>query len=474
MEKRSENLLKNTLILSIGVFCTKVITFLMVPLYTRWLSQESYGNFDLIITYITLLLPILTLSSGEAIFRFLLEKKEENDKKSVVSSAFIIDIIGTIVSLIAILVVGLFTNISSLILLLFFSLLVIESFHEFTLMTCRGFKKISLYTLSGIIYICSMTILTIMNIKVFNMGLEGLLIGYIGGYFISFLFAFIKGKIYSYIDFKKINKKEIKDILKYSMPLMPNSISWWIVNVSDRTIVTMVLGASTNAILSVANKVPNLCSTFFRVFHISWQENASEAINDNDVEKYYCNIFNKMIVTMCSICMVILSLNYILFNFVFSKDYFNSFYLTPVLIFSIFVSMMAQFLGGIYVANKESKKNGFTTMLAAISNLIIHLLLINFIGIYAAVISTFCSYLILYFIRFFDIRKKYNFVTSSKSKMLILLFCLLSGLAYINNIFLYTSMFIISMIVFIFVNKGYVNKTLNIIKKKFSKRGLNV
>ena len=119
LEKRKEKLLKNTLILSIGVFCTKIITFLMVPLYTRWLSQENYGTFDLMITYITLLLPLLTLSSGEAAFRFLIEKNDNISKKEIVSSTFFIDIIGLIVSILIIFILKIFINVSFELLVLF-------------------------------------------------------------------------------------------------------------------------------------------------------------------------------------------------------------------------------------------------------------------------------------------------------------------------------------------------------------------
>ena len=467
MEQRNKKLLKNTLILSIGVFCTKIINFLMVPLYTRWLSQESYGQFDLLITYITLLLPIITLSCGEAVFRFLIDKSDETErKKNIVSTALAIDIVGLTISIIIILISYKAFNLPIDILIYFLILLSVETIYDFNLMICRGLKKINLYTISGVLYILCMTIFTVINLKVFNMDLKGIILGYILGYTVSTIFLIIKGKTYSYINIKSVKKTELKKMLKYSLPLIPNSISWWIVNVSDRTIITVILGTTANAVLAVANKIPNICSTFFHVFHISWQENASETVNDEDVNEYYNSIYNKVIITMASICLVILSLNYFVFNFIFSTNYFEAFYLTPILIFSIFVSMIAQFLGGIYIANKESKKNGFTTMIAALSNLIIHIILINYIGIFAATISTLCSYCILYIIRYIDVRKKYELKISIKSKLLTILFVFFTVLSYINNIYLYIVLFIISSVVFIYINKDYVLKIKNMFLKR--------
>ena len=76
MKDRKKSLIKNTTILSFGMLCTKGITFITTPLFTRWLSQVEYGTFDLMVTYITLLIPIVTLSSGEAVFRFILDETD--------------------------------------------------------------------------------------------------------------------------------------------------------------------------------------------------------------------------------------------------------------------------------------------------------------------------------------------------------------------------------------------------------------
>ena len=80
---RSERLVKNTAILTFGKICTRGIMFIMTPLFTRWLSQADYGTFDLIVTYISFLMPIITLECAEAMFRYLLDANKENEKNGI-------------------------------------------------------------------------------------------------------------------------------------------------------------------------------------------------------------------------------------------------------------------------------------------------------------------------------------------------------------------------------------------------------
>lgn len=249
-------------------------------------------------------------------------------------------------------------------------------------------------------------------------------------------------------------------MLKYSFPMIPNSIAWWVMDASDRTIVSMYLGTSVNAILAIAHKMPNLCQTLFSVFHLSWQENAIETMNDKDRDQYYNKVMNNMIKILVPLCCVIISFNFIYFKVLFTDEYFPGYYQTPILICAIIFSMLANFIGGIYISNMESKKNGITTIITAIINIIVHLLLISKIGLYAASISTLCAYTILFIIRYIDVRRKIKLKVSKKS---IILFCLLiyfSACQYANQTVLNVINVVLACTLFLFVNKDYIYKIL--------------
>jgi O-antigen/teichoic acid export membrane protein len=245
-------------------------------------------------------------------------------------------------------------------------------------------------------------------------------------------------------------------MLKFSIPLVPTAISWWIINISGRTLVSVVLGTSTNAIYAVANKIPNLCQTIFGVFHLSWQESASEAVNDKDRDIYYSNVMNKMIFALASICILILSFNFLFYNFLFTSNYFLGYYHVPILIIAIIFSMISQFIGSIYIAKMESKKNGMTFIIAAIINVVICLSLISFIGLYAATISTSIAYFSLFLIRYHDIRKRVSLSFDRKliTPAIILLYFFIC--VYINSLILNYINLIFAISYFFYMNRNLI------------------
>ena len=463
---RSEKLVKNTAILTFGKICTRGIMFIMTPLFTRWLSQSDYGTFDLIVTYITFLMPIITLECAEAVFRHLLDAKKEEDKKSIITNAVVIDLIGFIICLLitAILAIS-FEQIRN-VAVYFVILLISETINTLMTMILRGLKMIPTYTIANIVYVVAMIISVTVLVKFMNLGLAGIILGYSIGYLVSSIFIIIRSKLLQYISFKCFDKIMAKKMLKYSLPMIPNTLSWWIVDASDRTIVSSILGSSTNAILAVAHKIPNLCQTIFSVFHMSWQENATETINDKDRDKYYSSIMNNMFVILTSICILILSGNFIIFKVLFTEEYFAAYYQVPILMVSIVLSMLAQFIGGIYVAKMESKTNGATTIIAAIINIIVNLGLIKFIGLYAATVSTLVAYISLFIIRYVKVKKEINLKFSKSSYIAAIALIYMVIINYINNMVLNIANVAVAFIYFFIVNKDNMRKIINKTLKK--------
>ena len=98
-KSREKDLIKNTAILGLGAIFSKGLVFLMIPFFSRWLSVDDYGSFDLLNTYITLLVPFVTLSSGEAIFRFLIDKVDDDAAKTrIITNGLTIFFAGSIIT----------------------------------------------------------------------------------------------------------------------------------------------------------------------------------------------------------------------------------------------------------------------------------------------------------------------------------------------------------------------------------------
>jgi hypothetical protein len=75
-------------------------------------------------------------------------------------------------------------------------------------------------------------------------------------------------------------------MLKYSFPLVPNNISWYIINISDRIIVSSFLGSSVNGVYAMANKFPNIMNNFSSFFFTAFKENVAIAVKKDSYEKF--------------------------------------------------------------------------------------------------------------------------------------------------------------------------------------------
>jgi len=453
---RSKKLLNNSIILLVGNILTKGLNFFMAPLFTRWLSIEDYGMFDLLATYSTLLIPILALGTHHAIFRFLLDDKTDEEKTVINTSIIITNIIGIMAYLIFVLLLSLiFDSLTNYVIQLTI-LLITQTFQNYMCMFARGIKKLKLYVISNTICTISIFIFVFVFVKLFNLDLNGIIYGYSLGYFISGMFTVFSTRSLKFINFKKISKKKIKEILSFSIPMVTYSISWWIVNISDRVIVNAVLGVAANAIIAVAHKIPNLCNTVYDIFQTAWMENATESIKDKDWDDYFNKMFNTMGQFCITISIIIVTTNFFLFDILFTNDYNIGKYLTPLFALSIIFSALSQTIGAVFIAQYDSKKQSKTMMQAGVVNIIIHLLLIKYIGIFASVVSTIIAYIYLFVTRYIKVKENYKISINKKTIILFCFLILCIILFYLNlNLINYIMLFF-SIIFCLILNKDMI------------------
>lgn len=425
---RIKSLIENTIIIGIGTLLPRFTSLITLPIITAGLTKTELGTYDLISNMVSLFLPIVTLQLSTAAFRFLIDCRGNNRKtKEIISSilGFIIPV--TIISLI----------------ILYFSLWKIERltrsliivYYLFDILVvvfqqiARGLSLNKIYSTSSLLLACSNMILIIIFVKLINIGLNGVLIASSASTIIGCVVIFSCCKIYCYIDIKCINKKQLSVLLKYSWPMIPNSMSLWILSVSDRLVLSWFMGIEVTAVYAVANKIPSLLSAVQNTFVYAWQENASVVVGDNDVDEYYSIMFSGVSRLLAGAMGVIIGVSPFLFKILIKGDYSGAFQQMSILFVAIYFSCMSSFLGGIYVANKKTLSVGITTILGAVINLAVDLALVESIGIYAASISTLVSYMFLVIYRMRNIKKfqriKYRHLEIFIIFIFLLLMCIL-------------------------------------------------
>ena len=463
---KNKELVKNTIIIFIGKFCTQFITLLLLPLYTHFLSTEDYGYIDLIQTYLTFFIPLILLKIDAGIFRFLIDaRKSEEEKNKIITNGIFIMFVELIISTILFAVaVKIFSiKYSILIVMNLISLSVLT----FLLQIVRGIGKNKQYSFSSIIAAIVTIVLNLIFLVGFHKNGKYVLIASLISNIICTIYLLIVNKILKNVKIKYIDKKLIKDLLKYSIPMIPNELSWWIVHVSDRTIISYALGVAANGIYSVSCKFSNILSSIFNIFNLSWQESAALHINDTDKDEFFSNVINK--VFNLFICFCIFFFKYLTFLFVLliKDSYREAYKYVPILLLANIFSVLIGLIGSIYVAKKMTKEVAKTTMIAAIINLTIDIALIKVIGIYAAAISTLVSYMLLAIYRYIDVQKYVKVKIPIKNIVVnSIIFILVVVLYLYNNIALNVINLLLCILYAIIVNKELLIEFKKVIGKK--------
>ena len=429
---REKNLLKNTAIISLGTFFPKFFTVLITPILTAQLTKAEYGEYDLIVTIVSLLLPIATLQISSAAFRFLINKRGVYDEcKPIVSTIYFFVTITAICSgIIYYIVVGHISGISGIIVSIYF---VFDILLITTQQVLRGLGKNMLYSVSTIIQSIVLLIAVVFLTGLLgsvNFGLAGVVVSLMLSTAVPFfLILFISG-IIAFIDVKSVSKKTLKDMLSYSWPMVPNNLSIWVLNLSDRLVITAVLGIEANAIYAVANKLPAIFSSFQNTFTMAWQENASVASKDHDAAAYYSEVFRAFYGLVISFTYGLVAAAPVLFALLIRGDYGAAYAQIPILALGAFFNCLCSYQGGIYVAHKKTASVGMTTIAAAAINLAVDVALVRQIGIYAGSVSTLISFLALFLFRMHDMKKfqriDYDYMTMLGGILLLAVMCVLA------------------------------------------------
>ena len=433
---KKKQLAKNTIIIFFGKVCTQLISFFLLPLYTAYLATSEYGLVDLIQTYVTLLVPIITLELEMSIFRYLIDSRSsDKDTKKLISNNFYVLGISLSVFSILYIIITCFVTIPFRWIILIDIIVCVLSGNF--LQVARGFGKTVDFSISCILTGLTTVVSNIFLICFMGMQAEGMIISMALANFVCSLYLFLRLKLYSKIDFKLVDHKLLKEMYKYSIPLIPNGISWWIVNVSDRTIIAWILGAGANGLYAISNKFPTIISSLTGVFNLSWSESAALHINSKDRDEFFSDIFNTIMKLFIALGVGMIACMPFVFPILINSKYNGAYNYIPYLVLGSVFNVAICLYSQVYLAKKLSKQVASTAILGAIINIVINVVFIKYIGLYAAAISTAVSYFVMMLYRHIDLKKYVNIKLENglviKS---ILIFTFSIILYYQHNIYL--------------------------------------
>lgn len=464
-------LFKNTGIIAIGQVSTKLINFFLLPLYTTLLTKEEYGTVDLLSTYAGVIAIIVGMQINQAAFRFLVTcRNDEKKSKEVVSTIVISTGCAAIIYTIVFILVAPFIQLQ------FKWYLLIHVIAALYLQTssciARGFGKNAVYATGNFISASTALILNVITIAILHLGIGAMLSAYVIGLVIGGTFVIFKCRIWRYIDISKVTKEEFVTIIKYAIPLIPNELSWSVIHASDRIVISSFLGIAANGLIAVAAKFSTIYTTAFSIFNTSWTEQVVLHYKDEGGPEYICNMFDKMVTFFGCIAIGIIVCMPFVFKLMVNEQFSDAYNLVPLYMIAVFFNAVIGMISAIYLIENETKKVATSTAVAAAINILVDILLVRFIGIYAAPISSICGYAVISFWRLYDVNKRHCRISISLKKSVVLLLGLvITVYSYYSNFMIVHigALMIIAIISFI-LNKQFLNELVYMVLRRNKNR----
>ena len=405
---RNKELIRNIIIFGIGTLGSKLIQFLLIPLYSIYLSTTDYSISDTLTSTISLITPLLTIGITDGVLRFTIG--QVSHRKSILKFSLLICFAGTFLLFLLIPVFNKLTELFGYYGYLIPVLYLTSSIKTMLAQYCKAIERNVAYALDGIICSLTLTVGSILLIGYLKMGVMGYILANIISRSISIIYFTIICKIPAILHDASIDKRLTKELIDYSLPLMPNNLSWWIIQMSDRYMLIFFCGAALNGLYSMAYKIPSIfnliVSIFISAFGITAMKECDAKTGDGKYDgRYFEKIYTQYLsLTFVAVVFIILLSRPIAF-IILKNEFYNSWVYIPLLLCAYAIGNLQSFYGSIYGGIKKSKLVFISTLSGAITNIILNLVLIPIFNAYGAAIATIVSYAVVYLIRVYNLKQ---------------------------------------------------------------------
>ncbi len=407
VKSKYQRLITNTAILGIGTFGSKLLVFFMVRFYTACLSTAEYGVADIITQTANLLIPLLSVGIAEAVFRFALDRNA--DHAAVFSTGLFTILAGGAVFALLIPVLNAFEFISGYGVLIwaytFFSCL-----HTLCIQFIRAKGHMKQFAGYGILSTSITIALNLLFLLVLDMGITGYVLSVVLSDAIVTVLLFFSEHLWRETKLSALSAKQATAMIRYSVPLIPTTIFWWITNVADRYMVTWMIGLEADGIYAVSYKIPTLLILLSGIFIEAWQFSAVTEKGSDEHAAFFEEVFDSFQALMFIAGCGLTAFSKIAVRIMATAEYYEAWMYIPGLSAATIFSSLVTFMGSVYLVEKKSVMSFVTSMTGAAINIAFNFLLIpTILGIQGAVIATFASYFVVFIIRCINGRKYIRF-----------------------------------------------------------------
>ena len=347
---------------------------------------------------------------------------------------------------------------------------VLQVYNALFLQFVRGLGYSIKYTIASFISASATTVLNVIALVFLRMGLQGLFVSTLTAQLLTLIYLVVSSRSWEYFSLKNARIGTFKKVGTYSIPLIPNNLAWWVVNASDRTIISHVLGTAANGIYSVANKFPNVFINFYNILNLSWTETVSLHYNDEDRDEFLTDTMTSLVKLFVAACLGIVACMPFVFPIMVNAKYNAAYNQILILMYAMLFRVLVGLYSCVYVAQKNAKKIAYTSISAAIINITVDLILINKIQVFAASLSTLVAFLSMFIVRYIDVNKTVHMrIKKPIAVGSVLLSVMLIGTYYCNNKVVQFVTLCITAIYAVVTNMDLLKSGVNLVKSRLGK-----
>lgn len=403
MDSNAKRFLKSSAIYFVGNVLTKVISFFLLPLYTSRIATADMGYYDLTVSYLSILTPVICMEIWSGILRYLYDYEELRDKYKAVFNGLVIFAASLVLYSGLFIVLGFAADIRSLLLIFLYGLFtMLQNIYSYV---ARGLGYNTTFAVSGIVGSLVNSVSNIIMILGFGMTLNSLYLAMIFGLAVQIIIMESRIKLIKSLSVKLFDSALIKSMIRFSLPLCLNSVSFWFLSGYNRVGISNSLGLDANGLYSVAGKFTYALTLVSICFNMAWQELVFSKGNESDKSDFYTAASNYYIKFLAVGTILFLPAIQVVFPFFVASAYQDAFSFIPLYVLATAVSIFSSFQGNIFSAEKQNGTLMVSTLVAAIVNVVTFHVLAKSIGVQAANVALLAGFTVNVIIRMLLLRK---------------------------------------------------------------------
>ena len=397
-------LLGNTLVFALGGLAVKAVSLVLMPLYTTALTAGEYGTAELLNSAIEIVLPLLSLGVVEALYRFSID--DDVPKDELFAGSLVVLGGGVVCAGVACALGRVLWNMehAGSFFVLFCSVCVFKA----TTQLARGLGHVRRFVAYGLINALAMVVSTYLLLVRAHLGVEGYLWSFTIGYLVGGLVAFLGSAEYRLLAPFRVDRELLRRMLVYSLPLVPNLLSWWLVSVSGRYVVLWGSGVVAAGLFTAASKMPALVNIVASVFQQAWQYSTAREINSPDRGTFFGVVMRGYSLATLTVAGLVIALNRPISRVMLQAEFAEGWRYVPLLMLVASFGVISIFFESCYEALKKSGVLMASTALGAGVNVVLGVALVPFMGPWGAGLAGAVAYMLVLVVRARDLRRRIN------------------------------------------------------------------